>query len=80
MSKQIAVRLPDALVDQIDALVKEGTLVSRAAFVTSALEREFRRRLADRDAEIYAATESQDDPDDLNGLARWASRQQPDLD
>ena len=80
MSKQIAVRLPDALVDKIDALVREGILTSRAAVVTSALEREFRRRLAARDAEIYAATESQGDPDDLNGLSRWAARQQPDLD
>ena len=55
-------RLPEALVDQIDARVQEGVLTSPAAVVTSAFEHEFRRRRAERDAEIYAATESQDDP------------------
>jgi Arc/MetJ-type ribon-helix-helix transcriptional regulator len=66
MSKQIAVRLPDELVDFVDEVVGSGAGRSRAAVVTWALERERRRAVAARDAEILARTGM--DPE-LAGLA-----------
>ncbi len=66
MSKQIAVRLPDELVDFIDEIVDSEAGRSRAAVVTRALERERRRANAARDAEILARTGP--DPE-LAGLA-----------
>ena len=54
MSKQIAVRLSDELVGFVDELVAAGAEPSRAAVVTRALERERRRAIAARDAEILA--------------------------
>jgi Arc/MetJ-type ribon-helix-helix transcriptional regulator len=66
MSKQIAVRLSDELVDFVDEVVVSGASRSRAAVVTRALERERRRMVAARDAEILARTGS--DPE-LTGLA-----------
>jgi Arc/MetJ-type ribon-helix-helix transcriptional regulator len=76
MSKQIAVRLPDDLVDFVDGLVGEGVGRSRAAVVARALERERRRVVAARDAEILAQT----GPDrDLAGLAEHAVAQGSDL-
>jgi Arc/MetJ-type ribon-helix-helix transcriptional regulator len=54
MSKQIAVRLPDDLVAFVDELVDSGGGRSRAAVVSRALERERRRTVAARDAEILA--------------------------
>src|SRR4051794_41141676 len=56
VSKQIAVRLPDQLVAFVDAVVESGSERSRAAVVTRALERERRRMIAARDAEILART------------------------
>jgi Arc/MetJ-type ribon-helix-helix transcriptional regulator len=70
MSKQIAVRLPDELVDFVDEMVDSGDRRSRAAVVTWALERERRRALAARDAEILARTGP--DPE-LAGLAGHAA-------
>jgi antitoxin MazE3 len=70
MSKQIAVRLPDQLVEFVDEMVGSGRHASRAAVVASALERERRRIIAARDAEILAA--SGPDPD-LAGLAEFAA-------
>ena len=69
MSKQIAVRLPDELVDYVDEVVSTGAGRSRAAVVTRALERERRRAVAARDAEILARTGA--DPE-LAGLAGYA--------
>jgi len=66
MSTQIAVRLPDDLVAFVDDLVRGGDAASRAVVVSRALERERRRRLAERDAEIYARD---GDYPDLAGLA-----------
>ena len=69
MSKQIAVRLPDELVDFVDEIVGAGAGRSRAAVVTRALERERRRVVAARDAQILART----GPDsELAGLAEHA--------
>lgn len=56
MSKQIAVRLSDDLVDFVDSIVETGEQRSRAAVVTRALERERRRTIAARDAEILSAS------------------------
>jgi Arc/MetJ-type ribon-helix-helix transcriptional regulator len=69
MSKQIAVRLPDELVDFVDEVVGSGGGRSRAAVVTRALERERRRAVTARDAEILAGTGP--DPE-LAGLAEHA--------
>ena len=69
MSKQIAVRLPDDLVEFVDSVVTNGAERSRAAVVKRALERERRRTIAARDAEILAAS----GPDaDLAALADHA--------
>jgi Arc/MetJ-type ribon-helix-helix transcriptional regulator len=70
MSKQIAVRLPNDLVDFVDDVVNSGAGRSRAAVVTQALERERRRVIAERDAEILAR--SGPDPE-LAGLAGYAA-------
>jgi Arc/MetJ-type ribon-helix-helix transcriptional regulator len=70
MSKQIAVRLADDLVEFVDEVVGSGREPSRAAVVTTALERERRRATAARDVEILATTGP--DPD-LAGLAEFAA-------
>lgn len=70
MSKQIAVRLPDALIEFVDDVVASGHGRSRAAVVTRALERERRRAVAARDAAILAQTGR--DPE-LEGLAEHAA-------
>ena len=74
MTTQIAVRLPDDIVAFLDELVAAGA-GSRAQIVTRALARERRRRLAERDAAMYAASEP--DPD-MHALATWSSRQSLD--
>jgi Arc/MetJ-type ribon-helix-helix transcriptional regulator len=70
MSKQIAVRLPDELVDFVDGVVASHAERSRAAVVTRALKRERRRVIAERDAEILVRTGP--DPE-LAGLAEYAA-------
>lgn len=74
MTKQIAVRLPEALVEFVDQRVGKGGERSRAAVVARALERERRRVLAERDAEIL--TRSGPDPE-LEGLAQFAAKRGP---
>ena len=76
MSKQIAVRLPDELVDFVDAVVGSGRQRSRAAVVSQALKRERRRVIAERDAAILSGG----DPDpELAGLAEHAAGLDRDL-
>ena len=58
MSTQIAVRLPDAMVQELDKLVAEGAAPSRASVVEEALRRELRRYMYEREAKILAGTES----------------------
>jgi Arc/MetJ-type ribon-helix-helix transcriptional regulator len=70
MSTQIAVRLSDDMVAFIDDLVRRGDAGSRAAVVSRALERERRRKVAERDAAILSRHEP--DPD-LDGLAEFAA-------
>ena len=78
MTTQIAVRLPDELVAFVDDLVSHGDAASRAAVVSRALERERRRKIAERDAAILASA----DPDtDLDSLAEFtATTPMDDLD
>ncbi len=66
MSKQIAVRLPEDVVDFIDRVVADGQASSRAVVIARALARERRRAIAARDAAILAA--AGDDPD-MDSLA-----------
>jgi Arc/MetJ-type ribon-helix-helix transcriptional regulator len=70
MSRQIAVRLPDELVAFIDDVIDSGAGRSRATVVARALERERRRVIAARDAEILTRTGP--DPE-LAGLAEHAA-------
>jgi antitoxin MazE3 len=70
MTTQIAVRLPEELVEFIDRLVSDGRAPSRAAVVSQALQRERRRELAARDADILSAGGADDD---LDALARHAA-------
>ena len=76
MSKQIAVRLPDDLVEFVDGLVVAGAGSSRASVVTRVLERERRRSIAARDAEILASSGA--DPE-LAGLAEHVASTPIDL-
>lgn len=63
--KQIAIRLQDDIVTFLDDEVRAGRAPSRAAVISSALEREMRRLLAARDAEILSEVGAADDLDDL---------------
>ena len=65
MSKQIAIRLPEDIVDFVDELVRDGQATSRAIVVGRALERERRRSIAARDAEILARGGADADMDRL---------------
>ncbi len=69
MSKQIAVRLSDDLVAFVDEVVGTGRERSRAAVVGKALERERRRLVAQRDADILKKAGSDAE---LAGLAEHA--------
>jgi Arc/MetJ-type ribon-helix-helix transcriptional regulator len=65
MSTQIAIRLPDELVEFLDDLVRSGNATSRAAAVARALERERRRQTAERDAAILARSGADADMDSI---------------
>ncbi len=54
----------------LDRSVANGKATSRAALVASALEREMRRQLAERDAEILRGVGT---PDDLDHLVAWTA-------
>ena len=69
-------RLPDDVVEFVDAVVGSGRERSRAAVVRRALERERRRVVAERDAAILAGAEP--DPE-LAGLAEHVARLGRDL-
>jgi predicted transcriptional regulator len=69
VSIQIAVRLPDDTVRQLDRLIADGAATSRASVIERALAREFRRLIAVRDAAILAATGPDPDMDSLAGYA-----------
>ncbi|WP_208722182.1 YlcI/YnfO family protein [Rhodococcus qingshengii] len=73
MSTQIAVRLPDEMVAFLDGEVSSHRASSRAALVLRALERERRRQVAARDAEILAQASAEDDLDSLAAYAEGVS-------
>jgi Arc/MetJ-type ribon-helix-helix transcriptional regulator len=74
---QIAVRLPDRTVEQLDRLVAAGNAPSRASVIERALAREFRRLIAARDVAIL--TEAGPDAD-MDTLADYAVRGVLDID
>jgi predicted transcriptional regulator len=77
MTIQIAVRLADETVEQLDWLIAEGRAPSRASVIERALAREFRRLIAERDAAILAGS----GPDsDMDSLAAYAARGAPEVD
>jgi Arc/MetJ-type ribon-helix-helix transcriptional regulator len=75
MSTQIAIRLPDEVVEFVDSQVSSGAAKSRADFVWRAIRREQRRLAAERDAEIYAT----DGPDpEMDAFVAHTSRRSLD--
>lgn len=73
MSTQIAVRLPEELVEFVDGLVRSGRARSRASVVERALERELRLQIAARDVQILRGELA--DPD-LTALAEWVRQRE----
>jgi Arc/MetJ-type ribon-helix-helix transcriptional regulator len=71
VSIQIAVRLPDGMVEFLDRLVAEGQATSRASVIERALAREIRREIAARDAAILAEAGADAD---MDSLADYAAR------
>ena len=71
MTKQIAVRLADDLVEFIDRAVQDGRGKSRADVVSQAVEHERRRAVAERDAAILAVPGKGES--DLDSLAQYAA-------
>jgi Arc/MetJ-type ribon-helix-helix transcriptional regulator len=77
MKQQIAVRLDADLVATLDRLVAAGEARSRADLIESALERELRRQLYEREARIL--DEDAADPD-LDGLVQWSANHPVSVD
>lgn len=77
MTTQIALRLPEDLVEFIDEVVASGRFESRAALVTRELRRFQRRVVAERDAEIYRL--EGDDPE-LMAIVEWTSKHPVPMD
>ncbi len=77
MSIQIAVRLPDEMVTELDGLIAAGLAPSRASVVEAALRRELRQYLYAREAQILAADS---DDADLAALHAWVADRRPSLD
>lgn len=73
MSTQIAIRLPDELVEQLDDQVRHGAATTRTELIRTLLTRELHRAAAD--AELAVLAQPFNDPDDLAGLARWTTGQ-----
>ena len=77
MSIQIAVRLPDRIVEELDALVDSGHAPSRASVVEAALRRELRQYLYAREAELLASLPPDDD---FDAMHEWVARNRPAID
>lgn len=69
MSMQIAVRLPDEMVDYLDRVVADGRAPNRTALVAAAIEREIRRLAAEQDAAVLHEVGA---ADDLDSLVDWS--------
>lgn len=76
VSTQIAVRLPDDLVEWIDAQVSAGAS-SRASVTAKALRRYRHEVEAERDAEIYRTSGGYPD---LDALADWLHERPTEID
>lgn len=70
MSTQIAVRLPESMVEELDSLIAAGEAPSRASVIEQALRRELRRHLAERDLRIL---ESAGEDEELNTATAWVA-------
>lgn len=71
MSTQMTIRVDDDLAAFVDNATKDGE-GSRADVINRALKREMRRRAAQQDAQIYAA--SNDSSLETDAYAEWATR------
>ncbi len=80
MATQIAVRVPDALIEFIDAQVDAGKAESRADMVRRALERERRREAAEAEVAVLAALGGADPYPDLAGFTGEAAQHPSDID
>ena len=78
MSIQIAVRLPDQLVNSLDELVDSGAARSRASVIERALLRELRYQRMLQEVEILNSGIGADE--DLDALARSSSNVDLDVD
>lgn len=78
MSTQIAVRLPDDLVAELDSIVLSGEEPSRASIVEQALLRELRRRAWAKEVAVLTAKGST--YEDLDGLDAYLGRSLEALD
>ena len=78
MSIQIAVRLPDQLVNSLDEMVHSGAARSRASVIERALLRELRYQRMLQEVEILNSGIGADE--DLDSLARFGSGLPPDVD
>ncbi|HET7386176.1 MAG TPA: YlcI/YnfO family protein [Nocardioidaceae bacterium] len=71
MSVQMTIRVDEELAAFVDQAAKAGE-GSRADVINRAIKREIRRRAAERDAQIYAAS---NDPDlESDAYAAWMAR------
>ncbi len=77
MSVQIAVRLPDRVVEELDALVASGKAPSRASVVEAALRRELRQYLYAREAELLASLPPDDE---FDAMHEWVAHNRPAID
>ncbi len=78
MSIQIAVRLPDQLVNSLDELVDSGAARSRASVIERALHRELRYQRMLQEVEILNSGMGTDV--DLDALAQFSSNVALDVD
>ncbi|MFM1917095.1 MAG: hypothetical protein RJB01_610 [Actinomycetota bacterium] len=69
MSIQIAVRLPDHMVHELDALVASGEAPSRASVVEAALRGELRQHAYAREVALRA---TQPPDDEFDPMHKWA--------
>lgn len=76
MTTQIAIRLPDELVEFVDSMVRRGVATGRAALIARLLDRERRRDRALQDLEIIKRVP---DPE-IDGLATWQAEHIPPID
>ncbi len=78
MSIQIAVRLPEQLVNSLDELVDSGAARSRASVIERALLRELRHQRMLQEVEILNSGIGTDE--DLDALARFSGPVALDVD